>query len=154
MFRINLKRLREERNLSQATFAKLIGVSQSAVGNWEAGSREPNLETMSKIASFFGVSVDSLLADGPIEHIPPARYYTSKDANRLRKQYDELFKDADQTSDISFEQLLGPKDEEPEVNPVETSINVKDLMDAAELYKNGYLTKEEFEIVKKKIMGI
>lgn len=61
MFRINLKKLREERNLSQAAFAKLIGVSQSAVGNWEAGSREPNLETMDKIADFFGVSVDYLL---------------------------------------------------------------------------------------------
>lgn len=154
MFRTNLKTLREERKLSQAALAKELNISQSSIAGWESGTREPNIDMLKKLCAYFLVTMDSLLGDGPIEHVPPARYYTSKDANRLRKQYDELFKDADQTSDISFEQLIGPKDEEPEENPVEPSINVKDLKDAAELYKNGYLTKEEFEIVKKKIMGI
>ena len=49
---------------------KKIGISQSTVGNWEAGSREPNFKTMERIADFFGVSVDYLLGretatDGP-----------------------------------------------------------------------------------------
>ena len=154
MFRTNLKTLREERGMSQAALAKELSIAQATVAGWESGRTEPSIDMLKKLCAYFLVTMDSLLGDGPIEHVPPARYYTSKDANRLRKQYDELFKDADQTSDISFEQLIGPKDEEPEDNPVEPSINVKDLKDAAELYKNGYLTKEEFEIVKKKIMGI
>ena len=67
MFRITLKILREEKGLSQEKFANAIGLTQSAVGNWESGNREPNFETMKKIADFFGVSVDYLLgrADAP-----------------------------------------------------------------------------------------
>lgn len=61
MFRIRLKTLREEKGLSQAAFAKDFGVAQSTVGNWEAGTREPNFETVQKIADYFDVSVDYLL---------------------------------------------------------------------------------------------
>ena len=61
MFRIILKKLREEKNMSQYAFAEAFGVAQSTVGNWESGKREPNFETMQKIANYFGVSVDYLL---------------------------------------------------------------------------------------------
>lgn len=61
MFRIRLKTLREEKGLSQAAFAKDFGVAQSTVGNWEAGTREPNFDTVQKLADYFDVSVDYLL---------------------------------------------------------------------------------------------
>lgn len=61
MFRIRLKKLREEKGLSQAAFAKEFGVAQSTVGGWEAGTREPNFDTVQKLADYFGVSVDYLL---------------------------------------------------------------------------------------------
>ena len=61
MFRIRLKTLREEKGLSQAAFAKDFGVAQSTVGNWEAGTREPNFDTVQKLADYFNVSVDYLL---------------------------------------------------------------------------------------------
>lgn len=53
VFRIRLKELRENAGLSQYGFAEKIGISQSTVGNWEAGSREPNFKTMERIADFF-----------------------------------------------------------------------------------------------------
>lgn len=61
MFRIRLKTLREEKGLSQAAFAKDFGVAQSTVGGWEAGTREPNFDTVQKLADYFDVSVDYLL---------------------------------------------------------------------------------------------
>lgn len=60
-FGSRLKILREERGLSQAAFANELGVSQSAVGNWESGSRQPKLDIIEQISDYFGVSVDSLL---------------------------------------------------------------------------------------------
>lgn len=63
MFKINLKILREENNISQKQLAEMLGVSQSTVGNWESGTREPNFSMVSKISDIFGVSTDSLLRD-------------------------------------------------------------------------------------------
>ncbi len=61
MFRIRLKELRENAGLSQYKFADKFGVAQSTVGSWEAGKREPNFDTMQRLADFFNVSVDYLL---------------------------------------------------------------------------------------------
>lgn len=61
MFAIRLKELREKNSLSQKAFSIKIGVSQSTVGMWESNRREPNFETVEKLANFFNVSVDYLL---------------------------------------------------------------------------------------------
>lgn len=61
MFKDRLKELRKSKNLKQAEFAAIFNASQGAVGNWESGKRMPDAETLSKIADFFGVSVDYLL---------------------------------------------------------------------------------------------
>lgn len=72
MFQVRLKELRESRGLSQYSFADAFGVSQSTVGNWEAGKREPNFDTMQRLANFFGVSVDYLLGRESVPDGPPA----------------------------------------------------------------------------------
>ena len=72
MFRIRLKELREKAGLSQYKFAEKFGVSQSTVGNWEAGAREPNFKTLQRLAKFFDVSLDYFLGDEPISDGPPA----------------------------------------------------------------------------------
>lgn len=61
LFRLRLKLLREKAGYSQYSFADAFGVSQSAVGNWEAGKREPNYETTERLADFFDVTIDYLL---------------------------------------------------------------------------------------------
>ena len=60
MFQVNLKKLREGKGLSQAKFAKEIGVSQSTVGMWESGKNKPEFSTLIKIADFFNVTTDIL----------------------------------------------------------------------------------------------
>lgn len=61
MFAERLKSLREERTVSQKELAFALDVAQSAVGNWESGARQPNLDRIRQLASFFGVSVGYLL---------------------------------------------------------------------------------------------
>ena len=59
-FSERLRQLRTERGLSQMEFSKQIGVSKSSINMYERGEREPNLETLGRIADFFHVDLDYL----------------------------------------------------------------------------------------------
>lgn len=56
-----LKMLRESAGLSQEALAKKINISQSALGNYERGTRAPDKDIVVKLANFFNVSCDFLL---------------------------------------------------------------------------------------------
>ncbi len=61
MFQNRVKRLRQERGLTQVEFAKAFGISKATIAMWEVGNRCPDLDTVSRIADFFGVTTDYLL---------------------------------------------------------------------------------------------
>ena len=61
MFAKRLKVLRAEKDITQAEFAKIIGVAQQTVGSWEKGKSTPSYELLNKIADYFNVSSDYLL---------------------------------------------------------------------------------------------
>lgn len=63
MFAQRLKVLRKERGLTQIEFAERFNVSKGAVGMWETGKREPDIDTISQLAKFFHVSVDYILGN-------------------------------------------------------------------------------------------
>lgn len=56
-----LTKLRKNNGLTQEALAKKLGIPRSTYSNYENGKREPDIETIRKIASFFGVSTDFLL---------------------------------------------------------------------------------------------
>jgi transcriptional regulator with XRE-family HTH domain len=56
-----LRSLRERRGLSQGEAAKKMGIVRTTYSNYEAGNREPDNDTLKKIAEFFEVSTDYLL---------------------------------------------------------------------------------------------
>lgn len=56
-----LKQMREKKHLTQQDVADGINVNSSTYKNYEYGRREPDLETVSKIADFYGVTTDYLL---------------------------------------------------------------------------------------------
>jgi transcriptional regulator with XRE-family HTH domain len=58
---LNLKKIRVAKGLAQKEVAAHIGVTQTAVSDWERGEREPDFETLVKLADFFGVTVDNIL---------------------------------------------------------------------------------------------
>ena len=57
----NLKSLRIEKNLTQNELANYLNCTQSAVGKYERGELEPNIETLSRLADFFDCSIDYLV---------------------------------------------------------------------------------------------
>lgn len=58
-----LRLLREKRGLSQVEAAKRMGIVRTTYSNYEAGNREPDNDTLRKIAEFFEVSTDYLLGN-------------------------------------------------------------------------------------------
>lgn len=60
-----LLELRKSKNLLQREVAFACGITTAAYGSYEKGDREPTLETLSRLADFFGVTVDELLGRTP-----------------------------------------------------------------------------------------
>lgn len=56
-----LKELRKEKGVSQKEVAQAIGVTPSAYGNYEQGTREPSLDVLIKICKFFNTTPNYLL---------------------------------------------------------------------------------------------
>jgi len=61
MFKETLKNLRISKNLTQTDIAKELKISRPTYTRYETGEREPNFETLNKLADFFNVSTDFLL---------------------------------------------------------------------------------------------
>lgn len=61
IFGRRLKKLRELKGLSQAELAKKMFVTHQVISRYEAGSYEPPLDTLAKLAEEFQVSTDYLL---------------------------------------------------------------------------------------------
>ena len=57
----NLAIIRKSRGYTQKKLADLLGISQSAVGMWESGDREPNFETIELIADTFNLPMSALI---------------------------------------------------------------------------------------------
>lgn len=56
-----IRKYREAQSLSQKEFAKLIGVSNSRVSNWEQGINRPDVDILASICGALKVSPTELL---------------------------------------------------------------------------------------------
>ena len=56
-----LKKTRQSKSMAQKEIAAFLGVTQTAVSDWESGKRKPDYETLVKLANFFNTSTDYLL---------------------------------------------------------------------------------------------
>lgn len=70
-FRVRLKQLRNEKNLTQKQIGDAVDLSPITVSGWEIGRSLPDAQTLPVLADFFGVSIDFLL--GREETAPPDR---------------------------------------------------------------------------------
>ena len=57
----NLKKLRTARGLTQKEFGERVGLSKAVVSKYENAMGYPSLDTLIKIAAYFGVSTDYIL---------------------------------------------------------------------------------------------
>ena len=63
VFGKRLKELRIEKGLSQQKLGEVFGFCNQTISFWENGSREPDLDTLLKIAHYFDVCVEELLEE-------------------------------------------------------------------------------------------
>ena len=56
-----LKALREDRDLSQAEVAKVLGISQVTYSQYERGARELHMDQFKCLCEFYNVSADYIL---------------------------------------------------------------------------------------------
>ena len=61
-FAEKIKKLRNDKSMTQEELAEIVFVSRVAVSKWETGRGYPNIDSLQQIAKVFDVSVDSLLS--------------------------------------------------------------------------------------------
>lgn len=61
----NIRRLREQRNLTQDELGNMVGVSRSTITQWERGWTTPRMGNIQILAGIFGVTTADIIADEP-----------------------------------------------------------------------------------------
>lgn len=56
----NLKKARLRMGQTQLIVSKNIGISNTALSNYETGYRQPDLDTLKQLARYYDVSIDTL----------------------------------------------------------------------------------------------
>ena len=59
--------LRKRKGLSQQELANTLKISRSAIGMYETGKREPDLETLEVFADFYNVDMNTLTGKAPVK---------------------------------------------------------------------------------------
>ena len=56
-----IRDLREDRDLRQSDLAKMVGIDQRTISNYETGKSNPDSDALIRLADFFNVSIDYLV---------------------------------------------------------------------------------------------
>ena len=80
-FNEKLQELRKKKGLTQEGLAQALYVSRTAVSKWESGKGYPGIDSLKAIASFFDVTVDSLLSSENLLDL------AQKEGNRRERLY-------------------------------------------------------------------
>ena len=81
-----LKKLRNDRNISQKTLANDLGIAQQSISAYEKGTSDPSIENLINFAKFFNVTIDYLVGHSLI----PDKTSLTEDQEELFVYYDSL----------------------------------------------------------------
>lgn len=83
LFGSRLRRLLDERQLNQNELAKILGVSESAVGKWVLEKSMPRtMGTIQQLADYFGVGKSYFLETQPTDGLPTLSQREERDIER------------------------------------------------------------------------
>jgi HTH-type transcriptional regulator, competence development regulator len=105
MLKNKLIELRKEKKLRQEDIAKILGIARTTYAMYEQGNREPDFDTLNKMADYFEVSVDYLLGR---EQKNKTKEDTLEEVNKLVKEYgiEQIgFFDIEKWKDLSQEDI-------------------------------------------------
>ena len=84
------RQLRLSSNLTQNEMAEKIVISRSTIGMYETGAREPDFETLEKIADYFNVDTDFLLGRTSQTTLLPETIGAYSKTRELTAVYEQL----------------------------------------------------------------
>ena len=67
---LKIRELRKKCGITMKELGTAIGVAESTISQYETGKRQPDYETLLKIAEFFGVTTDYLLTGEDTKKAP------------------------------------------------------------------------------------
>lgn len=82
-FHINLRLLRKSKKLTLEVLGGHIGVSKSALSDYENGRSFPSLDVCEKISDFFGINIDSLRNSENLE-------FPKREENKITEQHTDF----------------------------------------------------------------
>lgn len=103
-FAANIRKLMDERAITQDVLAKAIGKTRQTVSQYANGISEPSYETLIKIANFFNVSIDYLLGVSPYSTADIDLKYVCQYTGLSEKSIKYL----KMLSDIQSKKAIGP----------------------------------------------
>ena len=69
MFKDRLRKLREEKDITQRELGAILGIGSTAVNGYETGDSTPNFDRLIKLANYFNVSIDYLCGRTSIKSV-------------------------------------------------------------------------------------
>ncbi|TKF97408.1 helix-turn-helix transcriptional regulator [Vibrio sp. F13] len=63
MFSAKIREIRESKNLNQEAVAAALNVSKNTYLSYEKGSQSPKLETVEKLAKFYGLPITAIISN-------------------------------------------------------------------------------------------
>jgi len=83
-----IRELRNAKNLTQEELGKILNVSARSIGFYESGDRDPDTNSLNKLADYFGVTVDYIIGRSD-DHVvgSQSQDHNDTDANQKNTQY-------------------------------------------------------------------
>lgn len=95
----NIKNIRKNIKMKQSELAEKLDVTTRTIQNYESGNREPNIETLKKMAEILDVPIINIL--GPVDdenlqkklltEVDSDELFSSKSEREDNKEYDEVY---------------------------------------------------------------
>lgn len=132
-----IRAARKKAGLTQNELAEKLGISQTGIGQWELGLRNPKIESIKKIASVLEIPFETLILDDGNESSNTMRMDETNNQKDLRTNKDEE---------------RNRKVDDLTVHVVETMIILMDKID--ERIQNSDLTNEQLISLSSAMMTI
>lgn len=89
-FNERLKKLREEKGLTQVQLSELTGISARMIQKYESGNARPRLDAAEKIAKALNITADQLLGNAAMLVAQAAEKYGSRGAKQAQQLTEEV----------------------------------------------------------------
>lgn len=86
----NFEQLLQKNGITSYKVSKETGVTQTALSNWKSGRSTPTTKTLQKLADYFGVTIDYLLAGN--ENIADNKELSKKDMRDISNDIESIMK--------------------------------------------------------------